>query len=594
MKKILFLLILILLAILAAEISSLNNRSKAAETYIISPSAVQKTNQGENLQFTSSGSIQKNFNSESIIFKGLYDTDFGSYGAYFQNGTLDGQLQKFCCKSCQIQEADGSCKTCDTSQGYTCESRDTLPEVKAAGYNIVTIAGFYQGTTSELNHAASYGLKVLPYLDRTRYQGADLENLIPVIQSKKDNPAVFGWYLYEEPYHKYITEANNPIFANLSAAYDGFRNAYNLIKSIDPNHMVFNLESGGALETFAAEPNQTKDSVTLNQWINFGDFFASTDYGITDTTTSIEKNLYRMDLAKQNLVGKPYLATLQANQWFDSNNPSLKIYKMPTPAQMRAEMYGSLIHGSAGYLLFVQNTPWAGFASSGDEGIYAAVSSLNAKNTDVWQAAAAVNSEVENSNLKPAILSPTSTVDYSVSVNSSPTLNYFQNSPIHTMLKYYQGKLYLFSINITGQDNIATKFDFPFQITDLEEFNSATGDFGSTTSSVNGQTLNSTYSVYQVKIFRFDINQGYLEINKTQTKNIIWTNQEQTYQLHYRNIGHNTVSGVQIKDPIPSGMSYVNGSASKGGILNNGVLIWNIGLLGAHQEGSVSFRAKKL
>jgi len=64
-----------------------------------------------------------------------------------------------------------------------------------------------------------------------------------------------------------------------------------------------------------------------------------------------------------------------------------------------------------------------------------------------------------------------------------------------------------------------------------------------------------------------------------------------TYQIHIKNTGTADYNGITVEDDIPLHTSYVTGSATNGGELNNGKLRWTIDVpYGA--EASVSFKVR--
>ncbi len=60
-----------------------------------------------------------------------------------------------------------------------------------------------------------------------------------------------------------------------------------------------------------------------------------------------------------------------------------------------------------------------------------------------------------------------------------------------------------------------------------------------------------------------------------------------TYTINYQNTGTSYASNVVISDPLPAGTSFV--SATDGGSLQGGNVVWNLGTLNAGASGSVSF-----
>jgi uncharacterized repeat protein (TIGR01451 family) len=62
------------------------------------------------------------------------------------------------------------------------------------------------------------------------------------------------------------------------------------------------------------------------------------------------------------------------------------------------------------------------------------------------------------------------------------------------------------------------------------------------------------------------------------------------YQIVVRNVGATLAKGVIITDPIPSGTTYVNGSASPTAVYNGSSLTWNIGELAPGASVTVTFQ----
>jgi len=76
-----------------------------------------------------------------------------------------------------------------------------------------------------------------------------------------------------------------------------------------------------------------------------------------------------------------------------------------------------------------------------------------------------------------------------------------------------------------------------------------------------------------------------LTISKTAVSSIT-TNTNFTYTISYANTGQTNAANVVIKDPLPSGVTFV--SASNGGTFANGVVTWNIGALAAGGSGTLT------
>jgi uncharacterized repeat protein (TIGR01451 family) len=76
--------------------------------------------------------------------------------------------------------------------------------------------------------------------------------------------------------------------------------------------------------------------------------------------------------------------------------------------------------------------------------------------------------------------------------------------------------------------------------------------------------------------------------NKTQAS----SGEEITYTIAYNNSGTGNATEVVITDPIPTGATYIAGSASNGGVLSGSTLTWTIASVPTGASGSVSFRVK--
>lgn len=63
-----------------------------------------------------------------------------------------------------------------------------------------------------------------------------------------------------------------------------------------------------------------------------------------------------------------------------------------------------------------------------------------------------------------------------------------------------------------------------------------------------------------------------------------------TFTIEYENTTGVRLTGVQISDRIPSGATYVSGSASPTASFDGSQLVWNLGTLDPGQSGKVSFR----
>uniref|UniRef100_A0A7C9JCS6 DUF11 domain-containing protein n=1 Tax=Muribaculaceae bacterium Z82 TaxID=2304548 RepID=A0A7C9JCS6_9BACT len=64
-----------------------------------------------------------------------------------------------------------------------------------------------------------------------------------------------------------------------------------------------------------------------------------------------------------------------------------------------------------------------------------------------------------------------------------------------------------------------------------------------------------------------------------------------TYRLTVTNTGEGLADDVVVADPVPEGLLYVEGSASDGGVYEDGTITWELGDLAAGASKSVTFKA---
>ena len=64
------------------------------------------------------------------------------------------------------------------------------------------------------------------------------------------------------------------------------------------------------------------------------------------------------------------------------------------------------------------------------------------------------------------------------------------------------------------------------------------------------------------------------------------------YTLAYANQGNAPATSIQIRDTLPDGTSYLDGSAAQGGVLNGRTVVWTLGNLEAGESGQVSFSVR--
>ncbi len=68
--------------------------------------------------------------------------------------------------------------------------------------------------------------------------------------------------------------------------------------------------------------------------------------------------------------------------------------------------------------------------------------------------------------------------------------------------------------------------------------------------------------------------------------------QQVSYSITYRNSGTAAAPGVVVSGPVPSGTSYVAGSASSGGTLQGGAVVWSLGDVAPGQTGTLTYKVQ--
>lgn len=344
----------------------------------------------------------------------------------------------------------------------------TLQEVKNAGFNTIFPAHEQGIGAQNINLLEQYGLKGFPNLegivkntpDSTRQQA-----VASYVNSIKNSPAVLAWHLFDE------TATVDGLDEAGSMAI--WQQAYNTIHQNDPSgRAVFANRIGGC-------------DATIRDFCN-GDL-----YSIDNNTSS----LYAVGRSIDNMVntGKPAFIVLQA---FAGDG-----WHMPTPVQIRGQMYAAVVHGATGLWLFVQQSA---LLPGKLDGI-----SQN-HNPAHWQAASIANHEIET--YKKVYFSKTSSDEYHVSVDH---LFSGGQSPIHTILKDPgEGETrYLLAVNMTS-DQTQSQFSF------AKNYVSVTSLLDNRTVSLTDNSFIDSFGGYGVRLYKLsttsspgDLNgDGYVDI----------------------------------------------------------------------------------
>lgn len=390
---------------------------------------IQKVGQDKVWQITKGGKVQDHYTSESFFPLGLYHVDLGPV----RDDSGNPQSQAWA--------------LWNLSEGI---SRNSLPEVIEGKFNTIFPVHLLPNAV-EMALINNYGLKIWAMLLHTVINDAcgnhpddcwesNWTGLRSAINAYKDNPAILGWYMWDENY--------SPWGAHITLAK--WLEAYQVVKSIDPIHPLFSSGGGGGCS------GATED---LRVVTSYPSYSGDTDWAI--------------DGIFRNNCPLPVWTILQAFGNVDPGN-----FVLPTRAILRSQYYIAITHGATGIMLFIQHTPWVWELGKGIPYTpYTQIPSGGAPgenlmginpyvNVDLWNTAKQLNGEVEQ--YKQVFLSLTAKDDYHV---------FYENSlgSVHTILKEgeWSNIRYLLGVGMDTSANwppsIArnVRFTFPREITQI-------------------------------------------------------------------------------------------------------------------------------
>ncbi len=291
------------------------------------------------------------------------------------------------------------------------------------------------------------GQKLAEVIGPARAAGLQLmvpEPTLAEVRQFHNDPAIWGWYLDEEPSGRYAPDTHSAKLAN-------FAQRRNAIHQLDPRRPVFSLDKPAM-----------DDGRRVNwlRWIGASDIVAYFNYPVLtaepfrtlDTVRGIPRSL---SLAvKASAERKPVLLVVQ-------NFTSTVGWGWPSPRDLRAMTYAALVHGATGIMYFAYDSfvtrdgevigmapdpvadygPTPDFDNSGKPPLLATEQDLAASRS-LWHATLALNAELHA--LASAILSPTAATDYEVAVTGKAV----SPAPIRTLLKEHNGRWTLIAVNL--------------------------------------------------------------------------------------------------------------------------------------------------
>jgi hypothetical protein len=311
------------------------------------------------------------------------------------------------------------------------------------------------------------------------------------IRRFRSDPRVLGWYLDEEPTGQTRVDMDRGGDRGLMAArFRAFEARMVAIKQLDPRHPVFPIDGAdippGELEWW-------------DRWNRAGDVSVHDNYPLRPWTDDLE-GLAASVTRAVHLVGerKPVWITLQAFGGLPGLEPP---GRMPTPNELRGMAFAAIVHGATGIILFAWDSRVTreggvlGIAPDAPDRLASGASVRPvdaARSRALWAGATALNAELAR--LTPWLLSPTSRVDYQVSVSGA----HRTASPIRTILKQRGDEYTLLAVNLEGRP-VGTGFRFPLPIASVRRLNPD----GSVTPLVtDGRTVRDHLDSYGAAVYR--------------------------------------------------------------------------------------------
>lgn len=122
--------------------------------------------------------------------------------------------------------------------------------VKEAGFNLTHdyyfeqkaydkgIENWIKEVCEYLDSAENAGVGVFLGFPRQLIWKSELEEIKELVNSVKDKPALWMWYLMDEPLIQYKPEIKKGTVKDVNDAIEKFRLAYETVKQVDPNHPI--------------------------------------------------------------------------------------------------------------------------------------------------------------------------------------------------------------------------------------------------------------------------------------------------------------------------------------------------------------------
>jgi hypothetical protein len=364
------------------------------------------------------------------------------------------------------------------------------------GLSLASVLAEAHGTVMQLIKeifVAACNFSANPGCDPNSNASAQIVSLTSQIATAENDPNLLAWYIEDEPTACILPPSNCP---ERIANFENFKAA---IKAVDSTHPVVDQDIG--LPRASALPQWSR----LN---SAGDVAANDNYPFhTGNERTLEASVTEFSrLVALNHQQKPVWLTLQA---FGLPAQNGLAWKLPTPGQLRAEVFAALVHGATGIVYFaldnwasrnaqvigITATPLASYPNQHPGDAVATASDIASSET-LWNATVSLNAELQR--LQSVILSPTATLPYRVAIQGRA----ISATPIRTLLKMGNEGVYTLLVSNIDDMPLNVHFTLPVPPLDLHSIDAggARNRIGS-----NSNSFADSIEGYGVRIFEFSI-----------------------------------------------------------------------------------------
>jgi hypothetical protein len=362
---------------------------------------------------------------------------------------------------------------------------DPLAAASAAGIQIVQDIG-----PARTNIGTGQGqFSPTPDCSQTSNAGNPICVKSAQVGQVKDNPAILAWKAEDEP-------SGSTSIPDCQLRAQVYTSLMTAVGQMDPTHPVFNVDI----------PPPSGTTVCSWIWWNSISPVASNDnypIGATQPNSLANSASDYQALVADNSGTTPIWIMPQAF----SGTLAPFVWTMPTPIQLRAEVFTALVHGATGIFYFIYDNavargncvigispnPQVDYGPTGPCRTQAMPSDITASQT-LWNEAVTLNSELAR--LQNVILSPTATSSYQVGTQSAG----ITPTPIRTMLKVSSTGVYtLLMINV---DNMPLNVQVTLPSKPVDLYSISTGGARGPMSPYNN-TIWDSIEGFGVRIYEF-------------------------------------------------------------------------------------------